>query len=394
MRAEAGLDHIVKIASRCNLNCSYCYVYNKEDTSWRDRPSVMSRETYSALIERVRTHALLSGQDVVRLMFHGGEPTMVGTERFAWMCATAREQLGDVTHVELSMQTNGTRLSRTWTSVLRENEVNLGISLDGPKDVNDLNRVDHRGRGSHDAVARGAKLLAEEGIPLQILSVVQPGADPLITHHHFLELGSTSISYLLPAYTHDTVGSVREEFGPTPCADFLIPIFDDWWLNSTIDLSIREFWNLGRLIMGGSSQLDTIGNPPLRFVCTETDGSIQGLDMLRVCEDGLVEMGLNVHTDDFSQIADASPFHEAVLDGLPLPTGCRGCPEEVTCAGGHPPARYSQAAGFDNPSVWCADLLALFAHVRKRMGISHEETARRRAALRQAESRRLAAEPA
>ena len=66
----------------------------------------------------------------------------------------------------------------------------------------------------------------------------------------------------------------------------------------------------------------------------------------------------------------------------------------MTCAGGHPPARYSQAAGFDNPSVWCADLLALFAHVRKRMGISHEETARRRAALKQAEGQQLAAEPA
>ncbi len=353
----------------------------------------MSRETFSATVERIRRHAILSGQEDVHIAFHGGEPTMVGAERFAWMCSTARGQLGDLARVRFSVQTNGTRLNRAWTSALSEHDVAVGISLDGPREVNDLNRVDHNGRGSHDAVIRGAALLREAGIPLGILSVVQPGADPLRTHHHFLELGSTSISYLLPSYTHDTIGDLREEFGPTPCADFLIPIFDDWWFNSTIDVSIREFWNLGRVIMGGSSRLDTLGNPPLRFVCVETDGSIQGLDKLRTCEDGLTDIGLNVYDADFRQIAQASPFHAAVLDGLPLPTACHGCPEQQTCAGGHLPNRYSRERGFDNPSVWCADLLALFDHVRMRMGISHEETERRRADLAQVSGRNITAEP-
>src|ERR1700729_165832 len=92
-------------------------------------------------------------------------------------------------------------------------------------------------------------------------------------------------------------------------------------------------------------------------------------------------MPLNVHDADFSEIAAASPFHARVMAGLPLPTGCRACPERETCAGGHLPNRYSRTRGFDNPSVWCADLLALFGHVRERMGISHEETAARRARL-------------
>jgi uncharacterized protein len=197
-------------------------------------------------------------------------------------------------------------------------------------------------------------------------------------HRHFLELGPASISYLLPSYTHETIGPVRQEFGPTPCADFLIPIFDDWWFNGTIDVSIREFWNLARMIMGGPTKLDTIGNPPLRFVCVESDGAIFGLDKLRSCEDGMAAMGLDVKDADFREIAEAAPFQAAVMAGLPLPGGCAGCPERETCAGGHLPNRYSRERGFDNPSVWCADLLALFAHVRTRMGVSHEETALRR----------------
>jgi uncharacterized protein len=390
MPAPSGLHYIVKIASRCNLNCSYCYVYNQADGGWRDRPALMSLETFAAAVERVRRHCVLSRQTAVDITFHGGEPTLVGPERFARMCGLARRSLGDLVDLTLSIQTNGTRLDRRWLAVLREHDVRIGISLDGPREIHDRFRVDHKGRGSHERTARGIAQLNEEGVPFGILSVVQPGADPLRTHHHFLELGPQSISYLLPAETHDTVVPIRERYGPTPCADFLIPIFDDWWFNSTTEVWVREFRNLARVILGGSSQLETIGSPPLRFAVVDTDGSIHGHDNLRSCEDGLSVTGLNVHDADFAQLPLASPFHGAIMDGLPLPTGCRACPERDTCAGGQLPNRYSKLRGFDNPSVWCADLLALFRHARMRLGISPEETRRRRQELAELRARALA----
>ena len=44
--AHAGrLDTIlVKTASRCNIDCSYCYVYQGPDSSWRLQPKRMHRE--------------------------------------------------------------------------------------------------------------------------------------------------------------------------------------------------------------------------------------------------------------------------------------------------------------------------------------------------------------
>ena len=33
---------IWKIASRCNLNCTYCFVYNMADQRWREQPAFMS----------------------------------------------------------------------------------------------------------------------------------------------------------------------------------------------------------------------------------------------------------------------------------------------------------------------------------------------------------------
>ena len=218
-------------------------------------------------------------------------------------------------------------------------------------------------------------------MPFAILSVVAPGADPLRIHRHFVSLEPESIAYMLPAHTHETIGAVRAKYGPTPGADFLIPVFDDWWFHATTEVSIREFWNLGRVIMGGTSKLDGFGNPPLRYVAVETDGSIQGIDQLRICGDGLTGTALSVHHNGFGEIARANPLHASILGGVPLPTGCRACPEADTCAGGYLPHRYSKARQFDNPSVWCADLLALFKHVRMRMGVDHQGTRERRAAL-------------
>jgi uncharacterized protein len=384
------LNHIIKVASRCNLNCSYCYVYNKADTAWRERPALMSKETFVATVERIRRHCLLTGQKRVLISFHGGEPTLVGSARFGWMCALARERLRSAADVTLLIQTNGTRLDSSWLAVLREHEVEVGVSLDGPKEINDVFRVDRKGRGSYEAVMRGIEKLRDYELPFAILSVVQPGADPLRTHHHFLDLSPVSISYLLPAETHDTAGAIKKSYGPTPCADFLIPIFDEWWSGKGEDVFIREFWNLVRVIMGGSSHLEMIGNPRLHFVTTETDGTIHGLDKLRSCEDGMSAMPLSVHDSDYSQIALASPFHARVMSGLPPAAECRACPELETCAGGHIPNRYSKARGFDNPSVWCADLLALFRHARMRLGISAAETRRRRLELAELRAHALA----
>lgn len=373
---------VLKVVSRCNLNCSYCYVYNKGDSTWQQRSAVMSEKTFDTSLQRIRRHCQFTGQKTVTLLFHGGEPCLLGAKRFDLWCEKAHRTLEDVAEVHFMMQSNGTLFNEAWAKVLQKHRVKVGISMDGPKEMHDAWRVDHKGKGSYDTVARGMSILRDAQIPFGILSVIPLGANPLEIHQHFLSLHAESISYILPDYTHDTIGPVRERYGATPCADFLIPVFDDWWFNSTIDVRIGNFWNIARLILGGDSQIDSLGNRPLRFVFVETNGEIEGLDVLRICEEGLSATGLNVKESDFLDLTQTSTLHSrAIFDGMPLPDACHLCPERDTCGGGYLPHRYSHERGFNNPSIWCADLLKLFAHVRQRMDVSVEETQTRRQAL-------------
>ena len=83
----------------------------------------------------------------------------------------------------------------------------------------------------------------------------------------------------------------------------------------------------------------------------------------------------------FGRLARPVHFISTIFEGKQIPHACQTCPERDTCGGGYLPHRYSRQRGFDNPSVWCADLLKLFGHIRLRMKIPLGETELRRKAL-------------
>ena len=71
MSPRTPLQFVLKVASRCNLNCSYCYVYNKGDETWRSRPSIMPAAVVTASVDRIRRYCEASGQTVAPIVFHG-----------------------------------------------------------------------------------------------------------------------------------------------------------------------------------------------------------------------------------------------------------------------------------------------------------------------------------
>ncbi|MGI9098648.1 MAG: radical SAM protein [Solirubrobacteraceae bacterium] len=371
-----------KVASRCNLNCSYCYVFNKGDTTWRERPARMSQEVFEAGIARLREACLRTGREQVSVTLHGGEPTLIGATRARTFFEAARRGLEGVADVRLAIQTNGTRLTREWVDLFDEHRVDVGVSMDGPRAVHDRQRVDHRGRGSYRAVRRGLDLLHEGGVPFALLSVVDFESDPLEVHEHFCALGPDHISYLMPHFTYDDIAEVNARYGPTPCLDWLGPVLDHWWEHGSLRTAVQPFASMARIILGGPSRLDLFGGAPLGFCFVETDGDIEGLDVLKICEDGFAGTAHNVLTDGFEAFAAGDGLHsETVFRGRPLPTGCTGCPEAETCGGGYVPHRYLRGAGLDRPSVWCRDLLGLFGQLRRLLAVDHRETLSRRRAL-------------
>lgn len=361
------VDLIVKVAERCNLKCGYCYMYEHEDRSWLTRPKRMSFEVLDRLLERVNEYCDRRPGHRMRLTFHGGEPTLIGAPRMAEMARRVRASLGDRLG-GLTMQTNGTLLDDDWIAVLREHRIHVGVSIDGPAEIHDRARPRHSGAGSHADTVRGVRLLRDAGLDPGLLCVVNPGLDGLTVYEHLRSLGTRRIFFLLPDITHDNKARWYGDRGPTPVADYLIPVFDRWLEEDDPDLEVRPFRNLITMMLGGEVLDDAFGNPLESYLIVETDGGIHALDALRVCADGIADSGLNLRVNGFDDLALGMPFvHRVVHEGIPLCDTCRRCPEAAVCGGGHLPHRYARGSGFDNPSVWCADVLALLDHIRTRL---------------------------
>ena len=142
---------VVQPTSFCNLDCSYCYLPN------RDSSHVMSDAVLAKTFERLFTTRFLGSE--VSIVWHAGEPLSVSIAFYEKALALI-ENLNIRNHkIRHHVQTNGTAINQNWCSFLKRHNFQIGISIDGPAFIHDSHRVRRSGAGTHINVMRGVELL-------------------------------------------------------------------------------------------------------------------------------------------------------------------------------------------------------------------------------------------
>ncbi|GIH27080.1 hypothetical protein Aph01nite_53900 [Acrocarpospora phusangensis] len=361
---------ILKIHSRCNLACDYCYMYELADQSWRDRPKLMAPRHVTATAHRIAEHARDHKLRSARVILHGGEPLLAGPEYISDLVHEIRAATSGVA-VDFIMQTNGVRLTESFLRVLLNLGVRIGVSLDGGERDNDRHRKTRTGRGSYATVARALRLLGRpEFQPVYggILCTVDLANDPVGTYESLAAFKPPAIDLLLPHGTWaDPPPGWTGDPGHTPYADWLIAVFDRWYGEGNPPVGVRLFEEIIHLLLGGRSGVEAVGLTPSTLVVVETDGTIEQSDFLKVVGQGAAATGLNVVEHAF----DRALFHPGVavrqLGLAGLAEQCQTCRFGQVCGGGLYAHRYRPGSGHLNPSVYCADLFRLITHIRARL---------------------------
>jgi uncharacterized protein len=360
--------YIFKTTAFCNLNCTYCYIFNLADQSFKGRPKIMPLDIVERAAARMVEQANLQGIRQINVAFHGGEPLLAGREWLRRVVEIFRQKGGEEVQFVFSLQTNGVLLDAEWVDLFDRLQIGISVSLDGPKEINDKTRVNFSGRGSYDDVARGLRHLVETPAGQRVfggvLCVVDPAADGLEIYRHFRSLGIKAMDFLLPLeHNWDNPPSGHQDPRVTPYADYLIPIFDEWWAEDNPAIRIRYFETILGHFFDGNAGVDSLGGHPISFGIVDTDGSLEPLDSLRVCGDGFCDMGLNVMKDPIASLYDETLFQVGLLGQDGLCEICQACPLHEVCGAGYLPHRYSQENGLRNQSVYCRDLWKLINHV-------------------------------
>lgn len=373
-------EFVLKVHSRCDLSCDYCYMYQMADHSWRSQPIRMSSGVAELAATRIAEHAHAHSLHEISIMLHGGEPLLAGPDLIGHIIGKVRGAVGANTTVRPFVQTNGARLDEEYLALFGRLGVRVGVSLDGGRDAQDRHRRYAGGRGSYPAVATGLRLLAGERFRhlfSGLLCVIDVSNDPLDVYAALLEFGPPRVDFLLPHGTWDSPPPNRAvDDLATPYADWLIEIFDRWY--DKPDTQVRLFDQIIRLLLGRQASTESVGLAPAQFVIIETDGAISQVDTLKATFHGAAETGLHVASDRFD---DALLLPEIVARQIgydALAAKCQSCRIWRVCGGGMYAHRYRSGTGFANPSVYCPDLLRLIGHIRDRVSADVLERRMRR----------------
>ncbi len=362
---------ILKVHSRCDLACDYCFVYTKEDQRWVDRPPTMTRSTIDAIGQRIAEHVRAHHLASVSVVLHGGEPLLAGIDRIAYYVETIRAVVDATVTVRFALQTNGVLLTPAGLAALRQLGVRVGVSLDGDRVANDRHRRRRDGRSSYSHVAAALHELARpenRDIYSGIICAVDLANDPVATYEALIQYSPPLIDFLLPLgnWTNPPPGRL-ENLPATPYSDWLIAVFDRWYDAPFRETGVRYFEDVINVLLGGRATTVGVGLAPVAAIVVETDGAME------VC-DGLTGTFLGAAVTDLS-VAD-STFDEALAVPLVierqggvrvLAPACQSCELLHVCGGGVHAQRYRVGNGFQNPSVYCPDLFALIAHIRGRL---------------------------
>ncbi len=367
---------LLKVASRCNLNCRYCYVYHMGDDGWRDQPKLMSDTVQAAIIGRLaELHS--HQQHPMHIVLHGGEPLLIGPSRMRRLCQGLRNALPPP--CEVHVQTNGLLLTDAFIDIFVDYDVGISISLDGPPDIHNQHRVDHQGRGSHERVCDAINRLTarHDARPLfsGMLAVIDPKSSAKSVYASLKAAGAPSIDFLVRDGNHSCLPCGKASTSSTEYGSWLIEALDEY-LRDPSPPRVRLFDDLLRLILGGQSCKEGVGTTDYGILVIETNGTINKNDTLKVAHNGADRFdGANrsILTDSLLDVIHSPGFESYYRQQQPTAQQCRTCPELHICGGGMVAHRWSAEGGFDNPSIFCADQLALIS--RMRQWLSYREAA-------------------
>lgn len=358
---------VLKVHSRCNLACDYCYVYEKADQGWQRQPLTMSPVVVATAVRRIAEHARVHNLDSMQVVLHGGEPLLAGAAFIEDLATRVRRALPARTRTDLVVQTNATRLDRALLDVLARNGIRVGVSLDGDQAATDRHRRYPNGRGSYESAARACELLRSaeyRHIFGGLLCTVSLENDPVATYEALAALGPPQIDFLLPHGTWTAPPPSRPPDPSTPYADWLLHAFRRWTQTPKPRPSVRLFAAIITLLFGESTHAATVGLLPSAVVVIDTNGEIKQVDALYAAYEGAADTGLSVLTDDLDAALDHPTTVATQIGLLALSDKCQACRVRDVCGGGFYPHRYRAGDGFRNPSVYCPDLLALITAIR------------------------------
>lgn len=356
----------------CNLDCTYCFFLSKELLYDADGQR-MTTETLDAYVR-----SFLADQpdgDVI-LAWQGGEPTMRGLAFFREAVRLSRQYARPEQTVTHSIQTNGTLLDDDWCEFLAAEKFLVGLSVDGPPELHDRNRVNKAGRGTHAQVIRGWETLRRHNVDVNILCTVNSanGEHGAEVYRYFRDVLGAEFLQFIPIveragyeapdgsrllYLQEGTSVTERTVTPRQWGRFMSEVFDEWVARDVGKVYVQHF---DTMLAARFGQYSLCVHAPEcgTALAVEHNGDVYSCD--HYVEPGYL-LG-NLHSSGFGHMLSLDAQREFGRNKrTQLTDQCVRCPVRWACHGGCPKDRFAVSVdGQPGQNYLCEGYYTFFSH--------------------------------
>ena len=328
---------VVQSTSLCNLDCSYCYLPD------RQKKRVFDLNLLPLLIQRI-LESPYAGPEF-SLVWHAGEPLTLPTRWYDEATKILYQSLADHGALGLDftqhVQTNATLINDSWCDCFRRNRIVAGISVDGPEEIHDAHRRFRNGRGSHALAMKGIEALHRNDVPFHCISVLTEDAmeQPERMYRFFRDNGIYDVGFNVEEQEGiHTSSSMQGAAMEAKYRDFL----QTFWRLSEQDgypVVLREFEQVISLIQGHQRMTQNELNRPFSILSVDWQGNFSTFDpeLLSVASDryGTFNLG-NLRDLSLEESTRTEQFQRLFSDMSQGVHSCQeGCEYFGLCGGGN-----------------------------------------------------------
>lgn len=241
------------VTNCCNLGCSYCFINNqKKNNSNMDN---MNEEIALLSLEKYAEYLRINNFSG-KVVFYGGEP-LIKWNLIKKCVEISRERKYPIS---FSIITNGTLLEEKMINFFKENNVNIGISIDGPKEINDKNRkYVSSNKSVYDDIFRKIKLLkkykCDFGLSITLSNEILDKQDIILNWLEKVKVKSIAYNLLHYTWEYSNWKEYYEETTKFICESYLK-------LDSIVEATIQ-------------GKINSVLNEQFKFFCCSAIGKRQ-----------------------------------------------------------------------------------------------------------------------
>jgi uncharacterized protein len=276
-----------------------------------------------------------------------------------------------------ALQTNGTLINERWAAFFKRFHFLIGVSLDDPKEIHDLRRVDAQGGGSFERVMKGVSHLRQNGVEFNILTVIhKDNVNKSKELFQFYEREEIDFVQFIPCMQFHSKRIDQPgvyEITPEQYGNFLCEAFDCRYNDGNPVISERFFDNMLSVYARREAELCIHRKACSKTLILEQNGDAFPCDFY-IHPDWKIG---NVGTDSLTDIL-SHPLYDEFLNLKPkLPEQCKSCRWLELCYGGCPRNRkWNENMQQSDPDFFCHSYRQIYAYAHERM-IALSEKVRR-----------------